>query len=272
MTIACGILIGIALGLTGGGGSIFAVPLLVYVLEVAPRDAIGISLAAVAGAAGFGAIGAARTGMIEYRAGGVFAAGGVLAAPMGSWLGRQVSEETILLGFAGLMLVVSAIMWRTASRHPERSPVVRAGFAPSPVPDGGPVCRFEPDQRLRLSAPCSVALCVAGTGTGVLAGFFGVGGGFLIVPALMFVTRMGIGRAVATSLFAIALIGTSAVAVLFVAGHPPPGAVTGMFLAGALLGMLIGRFLAARIAGVVLQKGFAASVLLVALAVLWAGS
>ncbi len=268
MAIVCGVLIGLALGLTGGGGSIFAVPMLVYVLGVIPRDAIGISLVAVAGAAMLGTVGAARSGMIEYRAGVVFAAGGLLAAPGGIWLGRQVSEQTILLAFALLMFGVGLLMWRNAVRKPEITGVVRASFATVAKNGAGPLCRFEPDSRLRLSAPCSAALCVAGTGTGVLAGFFGVGGGFLIVPALMFITQLDIRRSVATSLFVISCIALSGVATLLIQGGRPPWPMTGLFLAGALLGMLLGRLLAARLAGALLQKIFAGGVMLVAVSML----
>ena len=268
MPALLGVLVGLSLGLTGGGGSIFAVPLLIYGLGVAPRDAVTVSLVAVAATAAFGAIGASRAKLVEYRAGLVFSAGGILAAPLGVRASRFVSESTIVTAFAGLMVIVALLMWRNASRRPADAAVVRAGFLPGADDTDGPLCRLSPDQRLRLNAPCSAVLTVSGLGTGILSGFFGVGGGFVIVPALTFVTQLGIHRAVATSLFVIALVSLAALGSVLALGAPPPVKLVAWFGGGGLVGMYLGRLVAQRIAGPSLQRIFAVAILTVGVVVL----
>lgn len=264
MTFLFGLIIGLTLGLTGGGGSIFALPLLTYGLHVAPRDAISVSLAAVALTAAFGAAGALRTKLVEYRAGLIFAVGGMLAAPLGVGLAQRIADSTILTAFALLMLIVAVSMWRRASRAPQTAGVVRADFIPAVLSDKDPLCRLEPDHRLRLSGPCSVVLVLAGIVSGLLSGLFGVGGGFLIVPALTFVTQLEIHRAVATSLLVITLIGLTGVGAVLVEGRPLPWLLTGLFIAGGFGGMYLGQLVARRIAGPKLQQVFAVAMVLVA--------
>ncbi len=104
-------------------------------------------------------------------------------------------------------------MWRAAQVFPAQASAVRARAYDT---GGGPICVLAPDGQLRFSTPCAAVLSVIGIGTGFLSGMFGIGGGFLIVPALVLVTRMGVHRAVATSLLIIAAIGSSgAVSALF---------------------------------------------------------
>ena len=119
-----------------------------------------------------------------------------------------------------------------------------------------------------MNAPCSAALAVVGVVVGLLSGFFGVGGGFLIVPALLMVTQMGIHRAVATSLLVITLIGASGVFAAFAGGRGLPLVTTALFVVGGVLGMALGRRLAARVAGPVLQQVFAVGVMLAGLSIL----
>ncbi|TFH31018.1 MAG: sulfite exporter TauE/SafE family protein, partial [Myxococcales bacterium] len=211
MTALFGVLVGLSLGLTGGGGSVLALPLLIYGLGFSPRHAVAVSLVTVSATAAFGAIGAARAKLVEYRAGSVFGVGGVLAAPVGVRLSQLVQEQSIVTAFAVLMVVVALLMWRKAIDEPAQAAVVRADFVPGDAGVGGAVCRLSPDQRLRLNAPCTAALAVSGLSTGILSGLFGVGGGFVIVPALTLVTQLDIHRAVATSLFVIAIVSLSAV-------------------------------------------------------------
>lgn len=261
MSIALGVLVGLALGLTGGGGSIFAVPLLVFGLGVAPLQAVTVSLAAVSATAAFGALGAMRAGLVELRAALIFAVGGVMAAPLGVHAAGAVPERAVLGGFAVLMCLVAMLMWVRAGAAPESTAVTRSDFVPGVGEDRGPVCRIADDRRLRLTAPCGVALTVVGAATGLLSGFFGVGGGFVIVPALSFVTQLGIHRAVATSLFVITLIGASGVASAWFVGREIPAVLTGFFLVGGLIGMTAGRSVASRVAGPTLQKVFAVAML-----------
>lgn len=256
MALLFGAIVGLALGLTGGGGSIFAVPLLIYGLDVAPKDATTISLAAVCLTAAVGAGDGARARLLETRPALIFAAAGIVFAPLGVWLGEFVASGVIVTGFALLMLAVALRMWLQARAHPEEAVVVRAGLVESPD-DPHTMCRYDSEGVLRLTAPCSAALVVLGALIGTLSGFFGVGGGFLIVPTLMLVTRMGIHRAVATSLFVIALIGISGVLTGWWLGRELPWTLTGLFVFGGVAGMGFGRMAAARLAGPTLQRMFA---------------
>ncbi|HET7315744.1 sulfite exporter TauE/SafE family protein [Salinisphaera sp.] len=269
MNVIFGVLVGLALGLTGGGGSIFALPLLIYGLGLAPRDAVAISLIAVAATAMVGAIEGALRRVVEWRAAAIFAAAGICFAPLGVWLGGQVPGGVTVLGFAALMLIVAVSMIVKARRQPEHARVIRARVAEQASADATTVCRYSGDGRLRLTAPCSFALLGAGVLVGVLSGFFGVGGGFLIVPALMLVTAMGIHRAVATSLLVIALVGSSGVISAVVAGRHIEPATTALFMIGGIIGMGGGRVLARYLAGHALQFVFAGGMIALAVFMLF---
>lgn len=269
MTILFGIIVGLALGLTGGGGSILAVPLLIYGLGLGAKAAVATSLAAVAVTAAVGASDAVRAGLVETRVALIFAATGMLAAPAGVVAGSAVADAVIIIGFSLLMLIVGVRMSVRARSQPDESGVVRAGLlAAAGVSGGGAVCRYTEDGVLRLNAPCSAALAVVGLIVGFLSGFFGVGGGFLIVPALLLVTQMSIHRAVATSLLVITLIGISGVGAAIYTGRELPWAITGLFVLGGIAGMFLGRRLAARLAGPILQQVFAAGIILMGSAML----
>ena len=268
MSVLFGIVVGLALGLTGGGGSIFAVPLLIYGLGVAPHSAVAISLGAVAITAAFGAAEGLARSIVERRAALIIAVAGMLSAPLGVMLGARLSESVVMAAFAVLMLgVASRMAWR-ARAAPQESSVVRARVAPEAASDASTVCRYSRDGRLRLNAPCSAALAVAGLVVGVLSGLFGVGGGFLIVPALMLITEMGIHRAVATSLAVITFIGLSGLGSAVVAGREIDWTLTGLFVLGGVLGMAAGRLLARYLAGATLQSVFALAMAAIAVGML----
>ena len=259
-----GVLIGFSLGLTGGGGSIFAVPLLVYGLAVRTREAIGVSLAAVGATALVGGLRRLARGEVELPTGLLFAAAGMVGAPAGSWIGGRVPEGVLLSLFAVLMVFVAVRMWGQSSRRPEEARALRASLDPIPAGERGPACRREPGGRLRLTSRCFAVLIVAGLAAGVLSGLFGVGGGFVIVPALVLVTGMGIHRAVATSLMVIALVSASGVASSLAAGRPVPLALTALFVAGGLVGMELGTLTGRHLGGPGLQKLFASAMVAVA--------
>lgn len=260
LAIASGSAVGLALGLTGGGGSIFAMPLLIYVLGVPPATAVPVSLAAVALTAFMGAIRAGRAGLPVWPAAVTFGLGGIIGAPAGIFLAGGLDERIIVGGFAGLALVVGGLMWWRSSRHPEEAEAVRA----RPVAlDPAGACRLAGDGKLRFTAPCGVLLALSGVGTGILSGVFGVGGGFVIVPVLGAVTQMGIHRAVATSLVALSAIGFAGAGSAILHGGFA-WSVLLPFVAGGGAGMVIGQTVAARLAGPRLQKTFAVAIVLVA--------
>ncbi len=256
LSLLFGLVIGFALGLTGGGGSIFAVPLLVYGLAMPAHEAVGVSLVAVGATALGGAIARLRRREVELKTALLFGTAGVLGTPLGSRLGATLPAELLLGGFALLMLLVATRMWLQAVRRPAETRVVRAGLE---IPDSasGPACRIDSAGRLTLTSPCILVLALGGILTGFLAGLFGVGGGFLIVPALVLAASLPMHRAVATSLVVIAIISAAGSASYLLAGRPLALTVTAQFVLGGLCGMGVGATLSRRLAGPLLQKLFA---------------
>jgi len=260
--VAAGLLVGLSLGLTGGGGAIFAVPLLVYGIGVAPQTAVAISLVTGVATAAVGTIERWRYGQVEFATGLVFAIAGMLTAPLGSFAGSLVPQQPLLVAFAMLMLVIAVRMWRKASDATERLP-------PSAVESGsGPACRRDPEGRLRITSRCATVLALVGLAVGFLSGLFGVGGGFLIVPALVTFAAMGVPRAVGTSLFVMALVGLAAVASQALAGRSIPLDVTIAFVTGSVPGLLAGSAVGRRLTGPYLARGFAIVIVAVAIIVM----
>jgi len=260
--ILLGAVVGLSLGLTGGGGAIFAVPLLVYGLGVDPREAVGVSLATVGLTSLIGFLQRLRVGLVEVRTGLMFAVAGMLTAPFGSWLAARLPETLLLVLFAILMAVIAVRMWLKANEPAERLKIV-AG-----VNEPGPTCRRDPEGVLHLNSRCALLLAAVGLGVGTLTGLFGVGGGFIIVPALVLFTGMGIQRAVGTSLLVIALVSTSGLASLLAVGRTIPWSLIFWFAVGSLLGLAVGARGAARVGGPTLQRVFAAAILFTALFVI----
>jgi uncharacterized membrane protein YfcA len=117
LSLIFGLFVGFSLGLTGGGGAIFAVPLLVYGLEVPSREAVGVSLTTVGSTAFVGLLQRARAQMVEFPTGILFAVAGMITAPFGAWFARLLPETLLLVLFGGLMLVIAARMWLKASKR-----------------------------------------------------------------------------------------------------------------------------------------------------------
>jgi len=213
-----GSLVGFTLGLVGGGGSILAVPLIVYLVGVKdPHLAIGTSAFAVAANAFANLLNHARHGAVKWKIALLFAAAGVVGAALGSSLGKAVDGQKLLALFAVLMLVVGALMLRGRSAAGDPHVTLNAGNAPK--------------------------LVGTGAATGMLSGFFGIGGGFLIVPSLMGSTGMPIYYAVGSSLVGVTAFGLTTAFNYALAGWVdwPLAAV---FIGGGVLGGLAGARLA----------------------------
>jgi uncharacterized membrane protein YfcA len=237
-------LIGLLLGLIGGGGSILAVPMLLYVVGVPqPHLAIGTSAVAVAANAVVSVVNHARAGSVKWRCAVAFAISGGLGALAGSTLGKMVDGQRLIVLFALLMLVVAALM--LLRRHAR----------------GVPDVRLSPE-----NAPLLIGL---GLGSGALAGFFGIGGGFLIVPALIFATGMPILNAVGTSLFAISVFGL-ATALNYARSGLVDWRLAGVLIAGGVAGSLVGARAAPRLAARkgAMNVGFAIMIGVIAVAML----
>ncbi|MBA4088543.1 MAG: hypothetical protein C0491_12205 [Novosphingobium sp.] len=217
-----GVIVGFVLGLVGGGGSILAVPLMVYIVGVAsPHLAIGTSALAVAANALSGLASHARARNVNWRCGGMFAAAGVLGALGGSSIGKAVDGQSLLALFALLMLVVAFFMWRGRGAE---------GIE-------GVVCNRDNLPRV----------LTFGAGTGLLSGFFGIGGGFLIVPALIASTSMPIGRAIGTSLVAVSAFGL-ATSLNYAASGMLDWPLALAFIAGGVIGTVLGTKASGRLA------------------------
>jgi len=207
-SILYGCLVGLALGLTGGGGSIVTLPILVYLVGEKVNEAIGTSLAVVAGISLQGII--AQRRRLDWRTGLVLGAFGAIGSVPGALLAQHVPGNVLLLLFSAVMIVAAIAMLRT--RH-------------VPVDDGTPANRL--------------ALVCSGVGLGFLTGFLGVGGGFLIVPTLMIVLRFPMQRAIPTSLLVIAL--NAAVSLATRASlSPVHWTIVAEFLAGGVVGNVLG--------------------------------
>ena len=259
LSVTFGIVVGLSLGLTGGGGAIFAVPLLVYGLKVNPREAVAISLAAVGATSFAGFLHRWKLGEVELRTGLLFAIAGMIGAPGGTWIASQIPEAILLLAFGGFMVIVAIRLGQQAS-HPVLPPAV----CPIPEQQDGPTCQRDASGALILTSRCVVLLLIVGVLTGMLSSLFGVGGGFVIVPALVLFSGMSIHRAVGTSLMVIALVSVSGVAAQAWAGRVIDPVVTGSFVAGGIAGLFAGQRIGRRLSGPALQKVFVVAILAVA--------
>ena len=260
LSLIFGAVVGFSLGLTGGGGAIFAVPLLVYGLSVGPREAVGVSLAAVGMTAFVGTLERLRAKQVEVRTGLIFAFAGMLGAPFGSWLAGRISETLLLVLFAVLMLIVAGRMWLKSSTN-EKSKCNTENGKP-------PTCPRDSMGQLVFTSRCAMLLVLVGLAAGVLSGLFGVGGGFVIVPALVLFSGMSIHRAVATSLLVITLVSISGVSAHLVAGRTISPDTTMLFVGGGVAGMFLGNLLGRRISGPALQRAFSVAIVAVAVFVI----
>ena len=257
MAIALGIVMGLLLGLTGAGGSILAVPLLMLGLGWSLTQAVPVALLAVAAASAFGTWVAWDKTYVRYRAAMLMGLAGALVSPLGLLAAARVPSLTLLLIFCGVMLVVAVRLYRQAVSKPVEAAVVRATVAGEGAHAGGAICRLNANGRIVWTRRCSALIGGIGSATGFLSGLLGVGGGFVIVPSLRATTELSMHSAVATSLMTIALIASGTVAASVALGHDLPWLQAVPFAGGALIGMIASRRLAPKLAGPRLQEGFA---------------
>jgi len=263
--IVLGMVVGLVLGLTGAGGSIVAVPLLMAAFGWTLPQAAPVALLAVAASAALGAYTAWRRSYLRYRAATLMGLTGSLTAPLGLAAARWLPTSTLSLVFAGVMAVVSIRMWRQAALRPAEAQVVRAIVSGEGPPASGHLCRLDAATgRLVWTPLTAIVIGAIGAVTGLLSGLLGVGGGFVIVPALRATTPLSMQSAIATSLMTIAVV--AGITVLWAALQGPglPWPAAAPFAGGALGGMLLGRRLAPRLASAQLERSFAAFMLLIA--------
>ena len=239
-----GLLIGMSLGALGGGGSILAVPALVYAAGQDPKQATTTSLVLVTLTALIGIAPHWRAGRVRFVAGAVFGLAGVGGSLLGSHWNKSANPDVLLLAFSGLMLVAAFAMWRRANRTPVATGEPEA-------PSAG------------LTPAVAVKVVLAGTFVGLLTGFFGVGGGFVIVPALVLALGFTMSEAVGTSLLVIAINSVVALSTRLQTGSIEWSTVI-PFTVASMIGVVIGSRLASTRDSSSLQRWFVGLLVVVA--------
>ncbi|NPC97809.1 sulfite exporter TauE/SafE family protein [Nocardioides sp. zg-DK7169] len=256
LAVAAGALIGLSLGALGGGGSILAVPVLVYLLGQSPAQATTGSLVVVGVTSLAGAVTAHRAGHVLLGRGVVFGLVATLGAVLGAQASTRVSEDVLLAAFGLLMLVVGGVMATRQLRHG------RGGtHAARPALDD-PIITFHPT--FACQCPRALKVLLTATVVGALTGFLGVGGGFLVVPALLLALALPMRYAAGTSLVVITITSATALAVRAGTGVSPDWPVVLVLTAASALTAVAGARLASRLDTARLQTAFTVLVLTVA--------
>ncbi|MFQ6851368.1 sulfite exporter TauE/SafE family protein [Streptomyces sp. 35M1] len=233
LALIAGAVIGLALGALGGGGSVLAVPALIYLLGFTPAAATTASLIIVAATSATALYAHTRDGHVAWKAGSLFAAAGIIPAYLTGAASGHVADAVLTIAFAVIAALAAVRMFRPSTSEPAGR--TRAGKAAG-----------------------------AGAGLGAVTGFLGVGGGFLAVPALVGVLGLTMRRAVGTSLLVITVNSLAALTARAGSGGGLDWALIGPFTGAAILGAWDGKRLSAKVSGDGLQKVFAGVLLAVA--------
>ena len=261
IAVAAGILIGLSLGALGGGGSILTVPALVYLLAVEPQSATSASLIIVGITSIIAAISHARARHVRWRAAVVFGILGSVTAFGGSILNRSVDPQILLLAFAALMIVAAGAMLRRTRRGHDAdlpNPAEAAGTRP------GAVAVATKPTKVKITTSQVVKLVASALVVGFLTGFLGVGGGFLIVPALVLALGYSMPVAVGTSLVIISITSAGAFTERLGTGATIPWEIVVPFTFAAITGSFAGKVISDRVSATTLTRSFAALLFVVA--------
>jgi uncharacterized membrane protein YfcA len=247
-TLALGIFVGILMGLTGAGGGILSVPLLVFFLHLRVAEAAPIALTAIAISAGVGALLGLKSKLLRYKAAGFMAMIGLILSPVGLWLAQNIPNQPLLVLFSCTLFFVSTRLYVQARRE-----ILGIQMPPKKPPP----CLINPEHgKLTWNLPCARALLFSGGLAGFLSGLLGVGGGFIIVPALKRFTNLPVQSIVATSLGVLAIISSGSALVSAATGNLVLN-IAIPFSLGALGGLLMGRRLGKKLSGPRVQQIFA---------------
>ncbi|MFF1715843.1 sulfite exporter TauE/SafE family protein [Streptomyces sp. NPDC058268] len=233
LALMAGAGVGLALGALGGGGSVLAVPALIYLLGFSPSAATTASLIIVAATSATALYAHARDGHVAWKTGSLFTAAGILPAYLAGAAAGRVPEATLTITFSVVAALAAVRMFRPPSSRPPK--------------------RIRPGKS-----------AAAGAGLGAVTGFLGVGGGFLAVPALVSVLGLTMRRAVGTSLLVITVNSLAALVARTGTGDGLDWALIGPFTGAAILGAWDGKRLSTKVPGDSLQKVFAGVLLAVA--------
>lgn len=239
LAIISGLFSGGALGLTGGGGSILAVPLLVYVVGENIHLAIGTSLVAVGVTSLISSVSYMRQSLVKFKIALYMAAPGLVSTYLGALINKQIKGPVLLLTFALLMIYIGYLM--VSKKQPQQN---------------------EASKSTKINYPKILSL---GFITGLASGFFGIGGGFLLVPALFLGAQLKMKEAVATSLFIIFLFGMFGLGSYIIQGRQINLLVSAAFVVGGSIGGIIGAYYAKRINQNLLRKIFSVFIILIGL-------
>lgn len=258
LAVTAGALIGLSLGALGGGGSILAVPVLVYLLDQSAGQATTGSLVVVGVTSLIGGLAAHRAGNVLLGRGLVFGLVAIGGAVLGAEAANRVSDDVLLAAFAALMLLVGGMLvWRQLRHGRERA----SRHAARPTLDD-PIITFSPT--FACQCPRALTVLVTATVVGALTGFLGVGGGFLVVPALLLALALPMQYAAGTSLVVITITSAAALAVRAGSGAHPAWTAVVVLTAASAVAAVVGARLADRVDTGRLQAAFIALVLGVA--------
>jgi uncharacterized membrane protein YfcA len=258
LTACLGALVGILMGLTGAGGGILGVPVLVFGMGWSMQQAAPVALVAMALAATIGTIEGLRHGLVRYRAAALIALAGVLTAPLGVAAAQVIAQRWLLGAFAAILLGVALRLFGQS-----------AADSRADAENPGAWARLDPATgRLDWTRATAFVMAAIGAATGLLTGALGVGGGFLIVPLLRRYSDISMHGVVATSLMVIALVSAGGVGAALLHGVLLPMPATVLFAAATAAGMLLGRVIGRRLAPARIQRSFALLLAAVAIGLL----
>lgn len=257
MSIFLGVLVGVVMGLTGAGGSILAVPLLIFGLHLTILEAGPVAMLAVGTSAAIGALLGLKAKIVRYRASLLIALSGILMAPLGVWVAYRLDTRLMSLLFASVLVWIS---YKTFYEIYQQNTEVQ-------LKDALPCIRNDLNGRFIWTNSCAVALSLSGVIAGTLSGLLGVGGGFVIVPALQRYTDLAMQSVVATSLAVISVVSLTSVGASVYAGHLD-FKIALPFAAGSMVGMVAASLLRPRLSQKYLKTAFGILCFVVAVAMI----
>ncbi len=254
ISIGLGLFVGFILALSGAGGGIFAIPLLMFGLHLNITQAAPIALLAVMSAASVGAIQGLNKGIVRYKSALLMAGFGIAFAPLGVWLAKRAPTEYLSLIFAVILTYVATRMWNRDFKKVY-------GNENNPPP----ACALNPaTSKLFWTALCTKRLVITGSAAGLLSGLLGVGGGFVIVPSLRKISNFDTQTIIATSLAVIALVSAGSVTTYLWHGDIN-WKIAAPFVVSTMLSMFAFRLISHKIPAKISQRSFAVLAVIAAL-------
>lgn len=274
--ILLGLFVGAVLAITGAGGAILSIPLLMFFMHLSIGEAAPIGLFALAMAASIASMIGLKKGLVRYKSAALMAILGMLVAPIGVWLSTRVPVNLLSMAFAAVLVFVGSRIVLDYVKHRDNEVLItsQAGQQESLMPNLtksvamnklASVCQINPvNSRLFWTAACTVRLSVTGVMAGLLSGLLGVGGGFVIVPALSQVSNFNIATIIATSLTVVALVSSAGFLSYAVAGNVD-WSLAFIFAAATVSGLMLVNLFAHRIPSQTAQLGFAVFAIVIAM-------